>query len=99
VSWRGVTDVGTADGEKEWLGAESSGVFLSSAVSLFEGSLGDEAGTGDGEGSGVCDGARGGVEDGVTGADTGGRSWIGVGERMLARQTASKRIHDLWRMK
>ena len=88
MSWRGVTGV------KEGLGAESAGIFLS----LFKGGLGDKAGTGDEAGSGVGDRARGGVGDGVSGADaganTGGRSWIGVGERMLARRTASTRIHD-----
>jgi len=42
VSLRGVTNVGTTYGVEEGLGAESSGVFLSSAVSVFVGGLGDE---------------------------------------------------------
>ena len=98
MSWRGDISVGTTYGVEEGLGAESAGVFLS----LFEGGLGDKAGTGDEADNLVGDGARGGVGDGVSGADagadTGGRSCIGVGERMSARRTASKRIQDLWRM-
>jgi len=90
VSCRGDIGVGTTYGVEEGLGAESAGVFLS----LFEWGLGDKAGTGDEAGSRVGDGARGGVGDGVSGADagayTGGRSWIGVGERMLTRRSASK---------
>ena len=46
----------------------------------------NEAGTEDGAGSVVGDGGRGGVgvTGAVAGADTGGRSWIAVGDQMLA---------------
>ena len=42
MSLRGVTGVGTTYDAQEGLGAESSGVFLSSSVPVFVGGLGDE---------------------------------------------------------